>query len=211
MKNLYKRIITVFLAVVTLFFSCVPCAYASGWEVLLSVPGDFWDWAVSSYYSSTENPFLSLFDKSVCPHCPDVTRRHNFKEQRTTVDGKTSLYYICEYCGKSAGEVGEEAYQNQVDSLPAPIYTSSGKLTWKIVPYVGYVSDNRPVGDNGASGERFADYVRASGTSKGGASIYVEFIVQEAFKAPIDGTYSLTFSLIFSPLLYCTSLPFILG
>lgn len=64
---------------------------------------------------------------------------HSFKEQRTTIDGKTTLYYICEYCGKSAGEVGEEAYQEQVSTLPAAGFTSAGHLIWQ--PTFANVSD----------------------------------------------------------------------
>ena len=136
MKYLYKRIIAGLLAVVTLFFSGVPFVQVARaddfFETITSVPVDFWDWTIS-VINHDSNMFKSIFDKDICPQSTKSDGLHNFKEQRTTVDGKTGLYYICEYCGKSAGEVAEPAYDEYVSELPVTGYTSSGVLKF-VVP-----------------------------------------------------------------------------
>ena len=78
-----------------------------------------------------DNAFKSIFDKDICPQSPNTNGRHEFVKTHTTVDGKTGYYYICKHCGKSAGEVGEEAYQQQVSTLPATGYNSAGRLIWQ--------------------------------------------------------------------------------
>ena len=79
-----------------------------------------------------DNAFKSIFDKDICPKSPNTNGLHEFVKTTTTVDGKTGLYYVCRYCGKSAGEVGKDAYSQQVESLPAAGYTSSGNLIWQV-------------------------------------------------------------------------------
>ena len=133
-KYLYKRIIAGASALVTSFFTCRPPANALGLpdvEVNLDVV-DFGDWLYSCR-NSIFNFAGSFFDEDICPYSPNNGGRHNFIEQRTTVNGKTGLYYVCEYCGKSAGEVVKEAaYDNQVSELPAQGITSSGGLIWQV-------------------------------------------------------------------------------
>ena len=131
MKNLHKRIIAGIFAGVTLFFACVPPVYASGIETGAFIPVDFWTFIQGTLFQGV-NDFKHMFDKDVCPMSSKADGLHNFKEQRTTIDGRTGLYYICEYCGESAGEVGKDAYQQQVDSLPASGYSSSGELCWRV-------------------------------------------------------------------------------
>lgn len=150
MKSLYKRIIAGVFAIVTLFFVCMPLAYAlpalptspdvPAVPVSPALPDveididsdavDFFTWLTDAATTGT-NVLKSLIDDDVCGGPSGFAGRHNFVKQHTQVDGKIGQYYICEYCGKSAGEVGADAYQQQVSDLPATGYTSSGNLIWQ--------------------------------------------------------------------------------
>lgn len=131
MKGLYKRIISGVLVLVTIFLMCSPVAFASSEGSLDSYkPTTFWDWAKSEDNLGW-NFLKSLFDKDTCPKSPNTNGLHEFVKATTTIDGKTGLYYVCKYCGKSAGEVGKEVYQDQVADLPATGITSSGGLIWQ--------------------------------------------------------------------------------
>ena len=79
----------------------------------------------------TVNFFRSFLDDDVCPECPHLHGQHNFLPKRTKIDGKVSVYYVCEYCGESAGEVMEDAYQDYVGTLPGTQYNSNGAFLWK--------------------------------------------------------------------------------
>ena len=126
MKRLYERIISGALVLVTLFFVCSP-VYASDGDSLNSpLSGDFWTWV---QYSN--NKFKSIFDKDKCPKSPNTNGLHEFVQTTTTVDGKDGLFYVCRYCGDSADIVGKKVHQQQVDSLPAPGYSSAGRLIWQ--------------------------------------------------------------------------------
>lgn len=130
MKGLYKRIISGVLVLVTMFLMCSPVAFASSEGSLQSYqPETFWGW-LQSVDNSSWNFWKSLLDKDICPKSPNTNGRHEFVKTHTTVDGKTGYFYVCKHCGKSAGEVGEEAYQQQVSDLPAPGYNSDGSLLW---------------------------------------------------------------------------------
>ena len=78
------------------------------------------------------NAIRYMLDNDTCLLCPDNTGRHSFSQQRTTVDGKTGLYYICEYCGKSAGEVMDTAYNDYTSTLPYHEITSDGGFMWYV-------------------------------------------------------------------------------
>lgn len=131
-----KRIIS--LISVLAIFSCfvVP---ASAVDVKLDAVGLF-DWA-ADYGRKIDHGVAAWFDKSKCGNPSSPNGEHNFLAQRTTVNGKLGLYYICEYCGKSAGEVmngstSEDgtatpgAYQQYVSSLPSNGYSSDGSILW---------------------------------------------------------------------------------
>ena len=139
MKSLYKRIIAGAISLVTLFFSCTPSAYALGisdTDISIDVI-DFIQWVHGELKDTRDTVWgylWSKIDDDVCPSAPSLGGRHNFVERRTQVDGKVSLYYICEYCGKSAGEVAQQAYNDYVGTLPATGYNSFGGLSWKIIP-----------------------------------------------------------------------------
>mgnify|MGYP002702070496 FL=1 len=80
----------------------------------------------------SNNQFKSIFDKDRCPKSPNTNGLHEFVQTTTTVDGKDGVYYVCRYCGESADIVGKKVHKQQVDSLPAPGYSSDGCL---LIPY----------------------------------------------------------------------------
>lgn len=78
------------------------------------------------------NKLRSFFDESICGLNPTAQGRHNLVKQNTIIDGKQGYYYVCEYCGKSAGEITQEAENEYVASLPAQEITSDGGLIWHL-------------------------------------------------------------------------------
>lgn len=77
------------------------------------------------------NKFHSLFNDDICPgRLEELNASHSFVKQHTQVDGDIGNYYICEYCGKSAGEVMDSAYDNYVGTLPASVYNSNGEYVY---------------------------------------------------------------------------------
>lgn len=92
-----------------------------------------------------------LFDDSVCLSGYSLNGRHNFVEQTTTVNGKFGTYYICEYCGESAGEVFQDAYDNYVSDLPFSSYNNTGTFLW--YPTVNDISSDYPLTWNGVNVE----------------------------------------------------------
>lgn len=136
-----KRIIAVFCSFVTLFSAFSLPARADGGLVSFDVDAvGIGEWVLDKKTQNV-NWLKHLIDTDVCPQSTSMNNHHNFKEQRTTVNGKLGLYYICEYCGKSAGEVmngstNEDgtttpgAYQNYVSTLPSNGYSSDNSLLW---------------------------------------------------------------------------------
>lgn len=185
MKSFYKRIIAGACAIVTLFLSCVPSSAAGiGIGFDLS-PTDLWSWLNDIGYH-TGNFWGSFIDKDLCPQSSNPGGRHNFIEQRTTVDGKTGVYYICEYCGKSAGEVGNTAYQEQVSTLPATGYNSAGVLSWNI-PFVS-CEPGKCVTISSSSLGLSLDATYTCTESGLTYDTYLYCYVED-FTAPITGTY----------------------
>lgn len=73
-----------------------------------------------------------LFDSDTCMLCPDSSGRHNFVDRFTEISGNAGHYYICEYCGKSAGEVLiDSSYSDYVSELPASSIDSTGAIIWR--------------------------------------------------------------------------------
>jgi len=125
-----KRFLALFMCLVfMLSFVLVTPAYAASASDYVS--GDFFSWVFEAGFHTMAGIVSPFFD-DICPSAPGLTTEHSFVKKTTTVGGKTGLYYICEYCGKSAGEVGTEAYDAQVAELPAPGYDSSGALRWRL-------------------------------------------------------------------------------
>lgn len=123
MKSYISRIVSALMAIFFLAVLCVPAFASDSGSLSSPLSGDFWTWV---QYSN--NWFKSIFDEDICPQSPNTNGRHELVKTHTTVDGKTGYFYVCKHCGKSAGEVGEEAYQQQVSDLPAPGYNSDGSL-----------------------------------------------------------------------------------
>lgn len=137
---------------------------------------------------------------------PSAQKRHNFIKQHTAVDGKAGYFYICEYCGQSAGEVGPEAYQEQVDSLPASGYNSAGRLIWQ--PSLNDIDFNSCAVSVTNSFNGFSSLPYSNGLlelsfdpTKNALKLvaiptayyasYTAACVQFAFVLPIDGSYRL--------------------
>ena len=116
------------MAIFFLAVLCVPAFASDSGSLSSPLSGDFWTWV---QYSN--NWFKSIFDEDICPQSPNTNGRHELVKTHTTVDGKTGYFYVCKHCGKSAGEVGEGAYQEQVSTLPASGYSSDGSLLWSPV------------------------------------------------------------------------------
>lgn len=87
------------------------------------------------------NTIKSWFDSDICHLSPNTNGHHYFVAQHTQVNGVTGNFYICEYCGKSAGEVLEDSYDDYVSDLPATGIDSQGGLIWEPTIVDIYSSD----------------------------------------------------------------------
>lgn len=131
---MYKRLFAFAFVFIYCFFLSVP-VYATGtFQDVVSAGGEianFVDWIVDKgtrYVRAIQSKWL---DEDICPNTgPYESSRHNFIKQHTQVDGKLGDFYVCEYCGKSAGEVLEAAESEYVGTLPATEITSDGGLIW---------------------------------------------------------------------------------
>lgn len=137
--NTCKRIIALFasfaicLSLFVVPAYAVPALPASGGSVsvgyadfLLQYMFDHADEAVNGAI----NKISSIFDSDVCTSGKAENGRHNFVRQMTEVDGQTGEYYVCEYCGKSGGEVFSSAYDSYVDDMPVNGIDSNGGFVW---------------------------------------------------------------------------------
>lgn len=153
--RLSKRIISLFVAFATIIsLFCVPAHAASDDENI-----SFWTWLDNSRHANT-NYFAHFFDDDICAHSPDVNGHHKFVQQHTQVNGKVGDFYICEYCGREAGEVAEAAYQEEVRSMPYQGITSDGGFIWQ--PTFNDLSSSYPISvfRNGYS--KFTDFPKNS-------------------------------------------------
>ena len=139
MMKIFERILCFLLSLV--FFVVKPC-FCMAIDALpgetsnpLSI-GSFIDLiefgreAVQEDLPKLRNIYLGLINDNICRRNPTFEGRHHFLEQHTQVDGQVGHYYICEYCGKSAGEVLDEAQAEYVATLPASTVTSDGGFYW---------------------------------------------------------------------------------
>ena len=125
------------------------------------------------------NKIHRIFDSDVCTSGKAENGRHKFVQQTTAVDGQTGEYYVCEYCGKSGGEVFDSAYDSYVGDLPASAVDSDGSLYW-----VRKVSSLK-VGDNVIEGT-LADCVASSSDY-----VYAYFNEADNLQAPFNGSYTI--------------------
>ena len=79
--------------------------------------------------SSAARWFYSKINEDYCAETEN--HRHSFVKQHTMVDGIAKNYYVCESCGKSAGEVYDDAYDSYVDDMPVNGIDSTGGFYWK--------------------------------------------------------------------------------
>lgn len=150
----YLRRIIALISILAIFSSLFVVSASAAVSTSVSVdPVGLFDWA-ADYGRKFDHAVGAWFDSSKCGDPSSPNGLHNFVSQRTTVDGETGLFYICEYCGKSAGHVfgsgghasaGSGAsrydgeYQQYVEQLPASSYASDNTLIWK--PTVDDITD----------------------------------------------------------------------
>ena len=114
----------------------IPSSGGDGGLSLGGITVDIGDWLQTWYdemhnmQHRNQNLLISLIDNDRCPRSSESNGRHNFIERHTQVDGQVGHYYICEYCGKSAGEVLDEAEAEYVATLPASTVTCDGGFYW---------------------------------------------------------------------------------
>lgn len=129
--KVFKRVLCLFAAFTVLFCCSVP-AFATGVEPGGSGGGgsgipvvaevevdvvDFMRYLDDAFFGRARgygNFIWNLVDDDVCSHAPQFGGSHSFVPRRTQVDGQIGTYYVCEYCGRAAGEVLEEAYDEYV-------------------------------------------------------------------------------------------------
>lgn len=208
--KVFKGIISCFLSfAIAISTLCVP-AYAAIDPGLLidgaAVAADFGDWVIGSLQSFNYWVYGTILDKDVCPRSgPTGNGRHIFEAQHTTINGKLGNYYVCKNCGKSAGEVLEPAYQDQVSELPAQTYNSDGSLY--LTPAHKYIYAGYGYSTNIASCEHSGSTASSSYCNsvfdcssysmilsvKSGKSSFdlTWFGIRFSFTTPIDGYYSI--------------------
>ena len=183
MSSLRKIIAWIWVFAITISMLCVPSFASSGSSYeQKTVP--FWDWFVrlGGNYNIL-GQFLGYTSGTVCLRSDDGYHHANTNQ----VDfGDGTYRCICTYCGHefTAYESDlQQSYNDYVGTLPSTIYDSTGALSWKIIPYAGYtfVTDV----------QRYSDYVYATPTASSSYPL-VDFILNEDFKAPINGTYDLS-------------------
>lgn len=156
---------------------------------------NYWEW-IARNHTVEGNTIRSIFDSDVCPKCPDTSGRHNFVERHTTVDGQTGNFYVCEYCGKSAGEVGADAYNNYVQELPANQIDSSGRMSLIIDGWHDYYDGGEysQLSESSSSTTSCTYIVTKSIGYYQGNHAYNQRnhpVLSREFSVPVDGKYSL--------------------
>lgn len=125
-----------FVVVLCFMMVLLPASsYASnaliGDTTIIDTPLDYWDWfynAVGDLASRAGDAMYAAIFDDYCEVAPN--HRHSIIEQRSTEHGNVGLYYVCEYCAQTFGEIAEPAYNDYVSDLPANGYTSTGGLLW---------------------------------------------------------------------------------
>ena len=129
-----KKVVSIILSVFIAFFWICPFSYADSENVDLSGIVELADWLIFDLMQNAAiggtNSWNAMFDENVCEASTEWNGRHQFVEMNTQVDGNFGRYYICKFCGKSAGEVLNEAESEYVATLPAQEINSDGGLVW---------------------------------------------------------------------------------
>lgn len=151
---MFKRIFSLFIALVALFCVSVP-ALATGMEmggtgIPINVNGninfdvvEFFDYAAKAG-TWLNNTIMNIPDKNICPYAPTLNGGHRFVAVRTMKNGQIGYYNQCEYCGKAYGDMLEEAYDAYTGELQdsfgtQPVIESDGRFRYVFRPdSVGY-------------------------------------------------------------------------
>lgn len=192
--KVFRKIIPVFFSFAIIISCCIPSVYA----VEVGTSGtSFWDWVAHTYYHFG-NRFARIFDSSLCPDSPNENGRHNFVEQHTTVNGVTGNFYICQYCGRSAGEVLPDAYDDVVDDMQFKSIDSDGGVYWQ--PTTDDVSGRLTV--SFLYTNLSVPYENSTMTISGGSSVGASFLSSSSknggigalnnpkFVVPLSGVYT---------------------
>lgn len=183
MKKYVSHIVSVLVVVVLLVSLFVP-AFAVSPDY--KQKSTFWHWAAGKW--SPLNDIMGHSLGLVCPDSDDGYHHASSYYSSSQLDnGETVYKCVCTYCGHEflahESDLGQ-SYQEQVSALPAPGYSSSGELRWRlsVIKFEGTV-------DSVTS----SDFVVGSvGTEwsvalKSGKSVYGRL---SAFDAPVSGTYT---------------------
>lgn len=185
-----KRISALLLCVCITFSCLIVPSSALGFDFEVSLPeiSSFYDWCLGKRALS-ENWFWSHLNDDVCRASTGFDGLHNFVQKHTQVGGKPGMYYVCEYCGKSAGEVGNDVYNSQVSDIESAygstVVGSNGLAryyitNWNYSPYytdVIFSLSERP-------------YFQGSRTYY---QIGVSFTLSALFSVPYSGSYRIVF------------------
>ena len=193
--RLLKKIIAL-ICIIAISLSClVVPAFAvdvGGMGDLVSGVADFGQWAIDSSIYGIKL-VARIFDEDVCPERPGgVNTAHSFVVNTTTKDGVLADWYVCEYCGFNSGYKADSeslsaAYDEYVETLPAPAYSSGNELRWRL--NISSYTENNSVSVNSfVGGSSFSvQYLAPSW----GTSFPMLRINVDEFKAPVSGNYHL--------------------
>lgn len=184
-----------------LALSAIPAYAEDGEDYSGSIVG-FWDVALYDCVTGTSwIPFFGngvqriagAFSGDVCGYSDDAIHHAtslSSNEISSDAGGQYAMA-ICDDCHQPFKVYGADLKQSYADytaTLPASVYTSSGGLSWKIIPFAQTMNQNTYY-----SYERYADY---------GTLIYIPlysyadslnfFYLDEDFIAPVAGYYSVS-------------------
>lgn len=151
MRKRFVAFLLVVSMVCALASECVP-VYADNGGYSLADIAEFSEIATKAIISGVRF-FKGLFDEHVCSGLNNPTGKHSFKEQVISDTGfggraRVSTHYICEYCGKDAGEVLKEVEQAAVADLPAQGITKDGHYLLELSGHDYYMVDFVNGGDH---------------------------------------------------------------
>ena len=213
MKNSVLRFCAGLLAAVLLSMAVVPCYAVSD---KYTSTGTFWQAVADKwYFNGTFIPaVIGTVSDKVCSESGDKKHHGSLKSYEQNSD--KSYTAICDFCSAEFPVYDADlsaAYDNYVETFPAPGYTSAGRLIWQPTagdldlnscrfynPFSsGWASSNFSVlpYENGpyriaplASGNGliFSSYFEGTGQSKLNIGLHLYY------KAPISGSFGLTAS-----------------
>ena len=114
------------LLVICILGSVFP-AFSFAEEVSVTSQDTFWNWAAQNSGDGLLSALISYSKEDVCTVSEDT--HHHATYPAKTSGGK----YVCDFCGESfEGSVFDyqQSYTDQVSSMPATGYNSSGKIIW---------------------------------------------------------------------------------